>query len=134
MKYVLIFFSLLCISSTCRKTKNCHYSIYIKNSSAIPVLVDAEVRYQRLDTNILCPFYGGRIDIIQPKDSVEKNVRDCYEKEIRNGSTFDVFVIDIKNYDLNTPCDTIKKNCKVLFKKQYTLEDLEKINFTIEYK
>ena len=135
MKNLLNVLSILCLSNTCRKNDNCHYSIYIKNKSTKSILVDAEVRYLRPDTNIICPFYGGRLNLLSQNDSaVYRGGRDCFEKRIRDGSTFDLFVVDIKNYDLNTPCDTIRKNCKVLFRKQYTIEDLEKINFTIEYK
>jgi hypothetical protein len=134
MKNLLIVLSIFCLSNTCRKNDKCHYSINIKNKSTKTILVDAEIRHQRTDTNIICPFYGGRLNLIPSNDSAIKKIRDCYEKEIKDGSTFDLFIIDIKNYDLNTPCDTIRKNCKVLFRKQYTIEDLEKINFTIEYK
>ena len=138
MKISYLLFAILFISSTCKKNKNCNKLITIKNESSTKVMIQRFINYDGdyRDTVIICPYYGNFQKLINPNDNDSDTYtqRHCWQKTLKNGTTFDLFVVDIKNYDLNTPCDTIKKNCKVLFRKQYTLEDLEKINFKIEYK
>ena len=133
MKVSYLLIVILFISSACNKNKNCNKSIKIKNKSSLNIMIDAENHYKRSDSLFYCPFNSHKNFILKTNDSLTFETRGCWQNVLDDGTTFDLFVIDIKNYDLRTPCDTVKKNCKVLFRKQYTLEDLEKINFKISY-
>jgi len=135
MKQFLIIFSFVFICATCKRNKDCNYSITIKNNSTSKVLVQGfENDGDYKDSIMYCPFYGGVTEFVNSNESTLFRRRECWQKILTNKTRFYLFIIDVKNFDLNTPCDTIRKNCKVLFKKQYTIEDLEKINFIVEYK
>ena len=58
-----------------------------------------------------------------------------WEKEMNGYSYLQILIIDAKTFDqyISAPCDTIRKYVPILHTYRLTLEDLERMNWTVVY-
>ena len=123
---ISIFIPLFFISSKCNNDSY-HYDLTIKNNSSITISVSPNFTYP--DTTIICPL--GHYEIPSGEEHIDHQ---SYGWEPRIGylKYFQIFIIgtDVIN---STPCDSIKKYNKFLKRYQFTIDDLNNMNWTVTY-
>jgi hypothetical protein len=124
-------FMMLC---ACPKEKNGHYYISVVNQS------DKTIKWQRrlfknneTDTLYNCQYIGF---IVLP-DSIYlySSGRNTWETELNTSSYLQLILVDNDAYIQyrTAPCDTIRKYVPILHIYQLTLEDLQRVNWTVTY-
>ena len=128
-----IFTTLLLSANCCKNKDNCHDTIFIKNSSDKAIYFDKSYRYP--DT---IPHNDGVVSepsIYRVEKSSEKQsiTRGCYEGKMNSSYPKIMFFIYDAQILENTPWDTIAKKNMVLKRYDLSLEDLQRMNWTITY-
>lgn len=126
----IVFLSVLLAASCYPEGPNCHHGIVIDNASSDSVVF--ALRFSDL-TN--CGLDG---EILPPKSKVEwGGFRTCWENMLINGKSDEVYFVDPKQFYKGPPglydCDSIDIKNKILKHYVFTLDDLQKNNFTITY-
>jgi hypothetical protein len=118
---------LLLLSSTCND-KDLNRDLTVKNNYSDSICTILTEIYP--DTTIDCRVAGIGIGDHQ---EYKLTLRNGWQNEFnRIGGVLQVFIID-KCIWRTEPCDTIKKYNKILKRYQLTLDDVEKMNWTITY-
>jgi hypothetical protein len=128
---LLLLVTTLMASSCHREGPNCHHNIIFKNNSGNSIIY----ALKGSDGNGLCTM------IIYSNAEPNKEVvldlpRYCWEQELWNGKTAEMYVIDPNKSKTSTGfynCDSIPIKNKVLKHYELTLDDLKKNNFKIIY-
>ncbi|MDL2224565.1 hypothetical protein LJB92_04545 [Bacteroidales bacterium OttesenSCG-928-M06] len=136
----IVFVFLLTSSSTCcDQCDGGHKYITIINNTSEDIVC------QRKWKGIITPedtLFDCRVACFLIKSSnLEKNesANDCWEIDFRAIPYIQFFVLDAKKYfeylDIpgNIPCDTVRKYMPTLQRYQLTLEELERMNWTVTY-
>ena len=121
------FLFLLLLSSTCNE-KDMHKDLTIKNNTSDSICTLYTEIYP--DTILDCRVVGIGIGAHQEYQFVLRN--GWPNKFDRIGGVLQIFIIDSKIWK-NEPCDSIKKYHRILKRYQLTLDDVEKMNWTITY-
>jgi hypothetical protein len=127
--------SIICLltlsASKCKKEGvDCHYNIFIKNNSTNKVvwgIVSNGIAGCRID--------GKELEKAATAEYRPYNL--CLENSLSNGQAEHIYIIDPSLYNASNvfySCDSIEHYNKILMHYVLTFSDLEKINFTIEYK
>ena len=137
MKKKIIFYLLLAaITITCKKeSDDCHFFVTIKNNSNHEIIFSTPELL--LDPN-LCSLYDGNTSLIASKSSIKfrpYSHPDCIESVLRVENNIRPFVIaDSDNYTTETiPCEEFEVRNTILRTYVLTLEDLERMDYTINY-
>jgi hypothetical protein len=137
MKYLaILFMGMILVSATCSNDndKDCHNTITIVNNSDKDIYFSPSARYP--DTLTLYPNPASAGDYYKvEKNTIGKDLyRDCIEykfKAIPSG------IIMFYIYDAQTietvPWDTVVKKYLILKRYDLSLEDLQRMNWTITY-
>ena len=135
---IIILLIMACISlCACPEHEDEHRYITIINQS------DKEIAYQELinwsDTSFYCSSHSISFLFNIPANSSrmhEVNIRSSsWESYLNNGQIMDIFVADAELYEeyWQQPCDTIRKYVPILHNYRLTLEDLQRMNWTVVY-
>jgi hypothetical protein len=123
---VCLSYFFLQISSACNEEK-LQQSITIQNNSSDSICFLYTEKYP--DTLIDCKLVQRGLG---PKQEYKLELRNGWENEFSRIHVLQIFIIDL-NIVRTEPCDTIRKYNKILKRYQLTLDDVEKINWTITY-
>ena len=130
MKKILIVISMIIMAGTCQKAgPDCHFYISIVNNSSKEII--PALRFINSSNN--CILSGS---ILQPSEKFELRLRECWEDELANGHSQEIYLVDPAHY--NTPtifysCDSIESKNTILKHYSLTLNDLKNMDFTITY-
>jgi len=135
MKYLTFFLvGIIFVSNTCsnKNDKDCHTSITIFNNSDKAIYFHISPAYS--DTLILDfnPTEANKDFKIEKFSSKKDIFRSCIEGKFYNSSEIRYFIYDAQILD-STPWDTIVNNYMILKRFDLSLEDLQKMNWTISY-
>ena len=116
----------------CRKeSENCHYFIKIKNNSNENVIF-----YQSaiiLDKS-MCSIVDVKKIVSNDTYEYRYSLWDCLELSLKGTRTKQLQIIDPKNYSKEVvPCEEFEEQNTILRTYSLTLEDLERMNYTINY-
>jgi hypothetical protein len=136
MKKMTIVLSLLAcvlLSSTCEKDKDKHDLIEFKNNSNYNLFVCADWWYPDTAINFSNPALSGDFYKVAANTSDDPlRLRDTYEGRFEQHEKIMVFVFDAQVLE-TTPWDTVKANYLVLKRYDLSLDDLNRMNWTITY-
>ena len=97
-----------------------------------PHLLTANLAHE--DTLVQCSksIFGVRPDTLR---RLSAGTHSDWGKEMKGYSYLQILIIDSEIYDryLSAPCDTIRKYVPILHRYQLTLEDLQRMNWTVVY-
>ncbi|MCB9017426.1 MAG: hypothetical protein H6544_02305 [Prevotellaceae bacterium] len=135
MKYlkIIILSIAACMLLCACPDKDGHYSITIVNKSEKTILCQPQIikigeEYEQYDCQ--------RVNRIINKDSTYEfeKIRHSWEQEL-DGYYIQLLLMDAETFDqyISAPCDTIRKYVPVLHTYRLTLEDLERMNWTVVY-
>ncbi|MGG7665785.1 hypothetical protein [Dyadobacter sp. BHUBP1] len=131
-KLLSLLFLTISTASTChREGPNCHHNIIFKNSSSDAIIY----ALKGSNGSGLCSmvFYS----YAAPNEEVVLDLpRYCWEQELGNGKTAEMYVIDPRKFNSGNgfyDCDSIVIKNEVLMHYPLTLDDLKRNNFTITY-
>jgi len=127
---------LLC---ACPKNEVRHYYVTIINKSKIEIGFQDYRNYE--DTFFYCQPNGGYpyIQRVSSNSSVELVVPaselSYWEQYINKGQTINIFITDANVFYeyWQQPCDTIRKYVPILHRYQLTLQDLQRMDWTVVY-
>jgi hypothetical protein len=132
LKLLLLISPIILVSNACpREGPSCHHDIIFKNSSSDTIIY----ALKGSNGSGLCTmvFYSNA----NPNEDVILDLpRYCWEQELANGKTAEMYVIDPRKFNSGTGfyhCDSIAIKNKVLKHYELTLDDLKRNNFTITY-
>jgi len=108
-------------------TKEIHRDLIFQNKSQKAVIVSWGDYYP--DTAIMCPLGYAEISV---NKEYSISTRNGWEDKFKYIDYFQIFVIDSATNKMY-PCDSIKKNNKILKRYQLTLDDVRNLNWTITY-
>jgi hypothetical protein len=129
-KLLIIIIVTISMAGNCEhEGPDCHFSIQVINTSNNDI-VCAE---RFVNTRNECILSGS---IIKPSENQEIRLNDCWEEELANGRTQELYIVD--PYHFNTPtvfyeCDSIEINNTVLKHYTLTIDDLKNSDFTVTY-
>lgn len=114
------------------ESENCHREILIKNVGTEDVFFSFEPIYETLPKKLPCPF-----GLIEP-DSFRvdpSTLTSCWEDIIKNlyEDTLSYYFVLGDDYQMLLPCDSISVNNPLMEERRYTVEDLNALNWIIEY-
>jgi hypothetical protein len=120
---------LLFTSLQCRKENNCHSAVTIINHSNQGIIPAIRI----MDVYHNCQLTGS---MIHPGESYEYDKRECWESILKNGSNFEIYMVDTMKY--NDPyvfynCDSIEIKNKVLKHYVLSLSELQNMDFVVNY-
>jgi len=115
---------ILCICS-CR-TEEYHYEVHFKNNSSSTVSISLSLLYP--DTTITCPL--GHVEV-SPGNEYSDYIRCGWEEALEN-TYYQLFIINTEIVD-TVPCDTISKNNLILRRYQLSVNELDNMNWFINY-
>jgi len=125
MKYCT-FLILLLFFANCRN-ENLHYDLIIKNNFSESICASYSQVFP--DTTIDCRIINFNIDA---GGKYQLTIRNGWENEFKRKSVLQIFVYD-GNICKTEMCDTIKKYNKILKRYQLTLNDIESMNWIVNY-
>ncbi len=129
-KYIFIPLMCLLMSSTCKKDNN-HFYITIQNQS------DNDVYLCGLATNFEGKCTLHRFSIIEKNSTLEYcPFNNSIEKSLRGGGVLEFYLVNPNHYNAHNvfyDCDSIPIKNDILKHYQLTLEDLQQMNWTVEY-
>ena len=132
MKKTFLYLFALAVFIQCRKeSEDCHYNITINNNS------EGEINFSSggvfLDS-LVCGISDTKK--IPPNKSYRYNYSlwDCLELILKDTYTLPLYIIDPTNYTIEAiPCEEFEERNTILRTYILTLEDLERLNYTINY-
>ncbi|GHV35114.1 hypothetical protein FACS1894178_4000 [Bacteroidia bacterium] len=141
--FIIVLCFVLFHCARCRKyCDHCHQNIIIQNNSERSIFVQYGTRYTPTDSLIVCGSIGCYINfnsayllaapIRYNGWEEEMSYRPYLELLIMDDSTY-VHYAEVINYHLIENCDTIRKYVPILHCYQLTLEDLQRMNWTVVY-
>lgn len=134
MTLSLILLACFLVCNTCGKDGDKHDSIVFVNNSNNDIYVCGDDwSYPDTAINFANPSLGGDSYRVAAKTSGDPlRLRDTYEGRFGQIDKIMFFVFDAQVLE-NTPWDTVKAKYKVLERYDLSLEDLERLNWTITY-
>lgn len=135
-KFLLFGFLSITLSSCLFGLKDpCHKKIKIKNNSDTAIIFAQKFGYHGPDS---CILTGA---MLLPDSSFSEVLyRHCYENLLRNGNTFQLYILPAwDTIAISYPpkytydCDSINKRYNILKKYDLTLKELQDMDFTITY-
>jgi hypothetical protein len=128
--------ALCCMAYSCGGEKNGHPFIMVRNNSN-DTIVCVERYAGRIihdDTLYYCPRFGSPLTSRIPPNSFAKiePVAEVWEDDFKYLPFIQFFIVDDSIYH-NVPCDTIQKYNMILHRYQLKLEDLQRMNWIIDY-
>ena len=140
MKKISLYVLILITVVQCRKeSEDCHFFITVKNNSdkEIIFLSSADISYLN---NEICNINGSNIKKIQSGKNIKYqpyHFSECIENVVKvndNNLLSYLHIIDAHNYSIsNFPCEEFEERNTILRTYILTLEDLERLNYTINY-
>ena len=131
MKKISLYVLILITCVQCQKeNEDCHYDIIIKNNSNKEVIFTGA---NILLDKTLCSL--GKGERISPNNSYKYNYSlwDCIELILKT-ETLPLYIIEPNNYTTEAvPCEEFEERNTILRTYILTLEDLERLNYTINY-
>ena len=141
MKKISLYVLILITVVQCQKeSEDCHFFIIINNNSSKEVFLAKFRPY--LDISICGLGVNLEEGIINPFQSIKYrpySYPDCIETRVKfEGRLNALFIVDSDNYDPNAeafPCEEFEERTRNTILRTYvlTLEDLERLNYTINY-
>lgn len=125
------------LSMTCRKKErdNCHYTIRMHNDSDIPIYTAISYDYPDTGLNLPRPLTNYQSTWTDPH-TISKllDESDCIESKMYyNGAEkLILFVFDANLID-TVPWPQIRQNYQILKRYEYTLEEIQALNFELVY-
>ena len=133
--YVLILISVV----QCRKeSEDCHFFITIQNYSSQEIVFG----FSGFPLDASMCTINNKIEVINPNESHEYRPYphpDCIERAINSSGSGgilinDLYIIDPSNFTTDIiPCEEFEQRNTILRTYILTLEDLERLNYTINY-
>ena len=125
----LFCFCLVTMSADCAKeSDNCHLRLTaVNNSSEVVCMGSTPTSQDTLLSENYCTCKG-----IEPGETYEEVLLDCWEKRFNNLTVLQFFVYD---YDVanSVNCNSLLINNNILKRYELTLKDLQDMDWTIEY-
>jgi len=121
----------------CPDREKGHQYITIVNRTNKDVVYQGLINWT--DTFFYCSNTGTTIPITVRADSLNKFEADIWssgwEASLNRGEIMNILVADAEKYNQywREPCDTIRKYVPILYRYQLTLEDLQRMNWTVVY-
>jgi hypothetical protein len=137
-KMTIILLGIIFIATTCRKYDNVHSYITIINKSHEKIVFQEFIEDTKTLSSFLC-FDDGFIVLSIQADSLryyESPINpEGWEYYLGKGQILNVMIGNWEIYDkyYKEPCDTFNKYVPVLHQYLLTLEDLNRMNWTIVY-
>ena len=133
--FMLIMSSLAINNCTKKESADCHFYITINNNSSNDIIFSSEEFI--LDTN-LCSLFEENTFLITSSNNIKFRPYphpDCIESRVElNGNTIALFIVDPNDYTTEAvPCEEFEERNTILRTYILTLEDLERLNYTINY-
>jgi hypothetical protein len=123
---LIILMSVILISAKCKKN-DYHREIIIKNNSNSKINFSVSLDYP--DTTLPCPF---AIFEINAGGEYSDWVRDGWETYIFKPQYYQLFILDPHIVDSLT-CDSISKNHLIIKRYQLSVDDLNSMNWIVNY-
>ena len=140
MKKTIIYLLIILGFIQCRKeSDDCHFFVTIKNNSDKEIIffTSAEISYLNTES---CKINEPNIKYITSSEETRYQpypYPDCIERAIiidRDTLISNLYIVDINKYTTETfPCSEFKERNKILRTYVLTLEDLERMDYTINY-
>lgn len=132
---VILFMGIMFISATCTKnSETCHTEVTILNNSDSDIYFGLSLRYP--DTLILYPNPASAGDYYKvEKHSRKKDIDDeCIENifEENSSGTLMYYIYDAQTLE-TVPWDSVVKKYMILKRYELSLDDLQRMNWTITY-
>jgi hypothetical protein len=138
-RIIIVLFTALFFCVACFRDKDCHYAITFINNSNNTLYIDWCGAYPDTlwigDPNPLLNDYNKVLPFENNCSSLRSRDCFCYNfnyPELVRDDTIMVYVFDADVLE-NTPWDTVKAKYLVLERYDLSLEDLERLNWTITY-
>ena len=129
-KLLIIMIATISMAGNCEhEGPDCHFSILVINTSNKDIVCAKRF----VNTSNECILSGS---IIKPSENQEIRLNDCWEKELANGRTEELYIVDPDHYNQPTvfyECDLIETNNTVLKHYSLTLDVLKNSDFIITY-
>ena len=140
MNLIILMITSLFLNQACGdKEKDCHKTITFKNATADTLYVVSSSQYPDTSTfsGIPNPVLDPNFTKVLPNESNTQVLwrRDCIElafKDLIPSDTMMIYVFDAKVLEGNT-WETVKSNYLVLKRYDLSLDDLNRMNWTITY-
>ena len=133
MTIILSFLTCVLLSSTCEKDKDKHDLIMFTNNSSELIYVRGSWEYPDTAINFSNPALAGDFYKVAANTSDDPlRLQDTYEGRFEQFEKVMVFVFDAQVLE-TTPWDTVKANYLVLKRYDLSLDDLNRMNWTITY-
>ena len=134
MKYLtVLFLGIILVSATCSNdNENCHYKVTIVNNSDKVIYFYPSSRYPDTLTLYPNPTTSGNYFKIEKLSSKEDIYHSCVEGKFSITSKYMYFIYDAQTLE-TTPWDTVVKKYMILKRYDLSLEDLQRVNWTITY-
>lgn len=138
--FLYLSIAFLAIAGCGKESEDCHFFITINNNSSKEVFLAKFRPY--LDISICGLGVNLEEGIINPFQSIKYRPYsnpDCIETRVKfEGRLEALFIVDSDNYDPNAeafPCEEFEERTRNTILRTYvlTLEDLERLNYTINY-
>ena len=134
MKKIFVYLSFLILLIQCRdKNEDCHVFITIKNNSNHEITF----AYSGFPSDInLCSLNDNVNNILSNQSfKYRPYVYDCIETRLNfEPNTHALFIVDTNNYTTDiVPCEDFEERNTILRTYVLTLEDLERMDYTINY-
>jgi hypothetical protein len=140
MNLIILVITSLFLNQACGdKEKVCHKTIIFKNTTADTLYVVSSFQYPDTSTfvGIPNPVLDPNFTKVLPNESNTQVLwgRDCLELDFKFSIPSDTIMIYVFDAEVleETPWDTVKANYLVLKRCDLSLEDLQRMNWTINY-
>jgi hypothetical protein len=134
IRFILVLIATSVLLCACPNDKNGQNFIYITNKSDKKIAF--QVRTNKQDEIFYCSDAGRMIlPEVESNSTFKLDDGDAYSSWDSYVKSLIVFILDGKLYDeyWQQPCDTIRKYVPILYRYQLTLEDLQRMNWTVVY-
>lgn len=132
---LLLLFSGMFLSMKCeRETADCHWHVWLNNQTDKPVYLQFSYDYPDTSMSFQNPRLEGHSLLIPAYTRKWINTGKCMEVHIENspGKKMSLFVFDAQLVD-TTPWSQVRQNYQVLKRIDYTVDELNNTNLSIDF-
>ncbi|AEV99148.1 hypothetical protein A4D02_11320 [Niastella koreensis] len=135
--FLLVLLPFFFLSMTCRKESDgCHYSLWLNNTTNMPVYVVSSYDYPDTSINFQNPLIAGNYVSPHTRTVFISEDNRCIEDKIEMfspGHKLSIFVFEAERLHYDTSWAQIRQNYQVLKRYDYTADELRNTNFSIDF-
>lgn len=132
---IILLFCIMLISAACSDdNNNCHSCIKIVNKSSTSIYYYESLHYPDTSINNYNPSKAGSFFKVESNSTNDDITSSCFEADFRINPYGKIIYFIYDAHTIETvPWDTIKKKYMILKRYDLSLDDLNKMNWTITY-